>query len=174
MKRSVGKAVLIAMALGLVSLTPLRAQEQMRAQRQTRVGFGPTAGYAIDATEPFLGGLLRIAPPMMLGENLPLMFDGGFEYYFDRDGATLGPSFTIQVAGVTEFTLANSQIKPTAGAGFSFTRFSADAVDSDTKINLQLQGGVMVNIVSLDGMLRIGGETDLILRAAVLFGSLMR
>ncbi len=174
MKRYMGSAVLLAMALGLVSATSLSAQDPNQPQI-TRVGFGPTVGYAIDGAEPSIGALVRIAPPLTLGQDMPLMFDGGFEYYFDVEGATL---FTIQAAGVTQFALANSEVKPTAGAGLSLTRFSTDAAPpfdiSDTNINLQLQAGVMVNIVSLDGLLRIGDNTDLILRAAVLFGSLMR
>ncbi len=168
MKRSLGNALLLAVALAWVSSQSLHAQEQER----TRIGVGPTAGYAIDASEAFIGGMIRIAPPIMLGPTLPLMFDGSFEYYFDVEEANL---FALSATALTEFLIPDSQVKPTAGAGLAITRFSSDIPDiSDTNLNLQLQGGLMINIVSLDGMVRIGDNTDLILRASVLFGSLMR
>ncbi len=153
---------------------PLTSASAQDSNRQATWGFGPTGGYAVDFAEPFVGALVRFGPGINLGPTIPMLFDGGFEYYFNVEGATV---FALTASALAQFPVANSPIRPTAGAGLSLSHTSFDTPIggfSDTSINLNLQGGIMVSLLAIDGIFRLGDGSDFIIRGAVMFGSLFQ
>lgn len=166
--RLVVPTLLLFAALAIVQTAPAAAQNDNGAAPGW--AFGPAGGYNVDAEELFVGALFRFAPGVSLGPTIPLLFDGSFEYYFDVPAGTL---FGLTATALAQFPVANSPIRPTAGAGLGYTRFSVSGI-STSDISLNLQGGIMASIFALDAMFRVGDGSAFILRAAVLFGSLVQ
>lgn len=145
---------------------------------QAQVKLGPRLVLAVGDISD-LGGDFGIgADVRFTAGDLPVEFNGAFDYYFADDRtfptgvgtADVGLNiFTIDFNALYKFGIDNEAFTPYAGGGLGITRLSYDdidnvTVDGTTEVNLNIIGGAEFPLDAVtpfvQGQIGIGGDID--------------
>lgn len=146
---------------------------------QAQVKLGPRLVLSVGDISD-LGGDFAIGADVRFNVgDLPVEFNGAFDYYFVSDrsfptgtGGTVDVGlniFTIDFNALYKFGIENEAFTPYAGGGLGITRLSYDDVDNvriegTTEVNLNIIGGAEFPLDSVtpfvQGQIGIGGDID--------------
>jgi len=147
---------------------------------QAQVKLGPRAVISVGDISDAGGDFGIGADVRFLAGDLPVTFNGAFDFYFVSDqeipgtneevGATI---FTIDFNALYMFGIENEAFTPYAGGGLGITRASSDDVDtgfgtvegeSNTEVNLNIIGGAEFPLESFTPFVQaqfgVGGDID--------------
>lgn len=139
-----------------------------------QVKLGPKVTLSVGDISDFFGGDVAIgADVRFLAGDLPVTFNGVFDYYFVDDPGDTGLSiFTVDFNALYMFGVDNQAFTPYAGGGLGITRVSQDEFTvggrtvggSNTEVNLNIIGGAEFPLESFTPFVQaqfgIGGDYD--------------
>ena len=163
MKRLSFATIVVALLFLALPTQDAHAQVKLGPRVVLSVGDISDAGgdFGIGADIRFLAG------------DLPVTFNGVFDYYFVDDEFDQGLSiFTIDFNALYMFGIENEAFTPYAGGGLGITRLSADEIQtgtgtfdpSQTEVNLNIIGGAEFPLDSFTPFVQaqfgVGGDVD--------------
>lgn len=133
-------------------------------EAQAQVKLGPKVTLSVGDISDFGGDFAIGADVRFLAGDLPVTFNGVFDYYFADDPFNV---FTIDFNALYMFGIDNEAFTPYAGGGLGITRLSTDSEFSDfsqTEVNLNIVGGAEFPLDSFTPFVQaqfgVGGDVD--------------
>ncbi len=141
---------------------------------QAQVKLGPRLALSVGDISDAGGDFGIGADVRFLAGDLPVTFNGAFDFYFADDPFTI---FTIDANALYMFGVENQAFTPYAGGGLGITRVSVDDIevntgfgtetlegDSNTEVNLNIIGGAEFPLESFTPFVQaqfgVGGDVD--------------
>ncbi|PEN13534.1 hypothetical protein CRI94_09480 [Longibacter salinarum] len=139
-----------------------------------QVKLGPRAVLSVGDISDAGGDFGIGADVRFLAGDLPVTFNGAFDYYFVDDEFDQGLSiFTVDFNALYMFGIDNQAFTPYAGGGLGITRLSADEQSvpgggtfdpSTTEVNLNIIGGAEFPLEQFTPFVQaqfgVGGDVD--------------